>query len=91
MKVTHVDFIAVVSLGGSLKSASSKSVVGDRPGQTPMDITVDEDMRFVRLVKHVNGKERVKYVPMTNVSGFEVEEEPTVAKPAPVTGKAGGK
>lgn len=80
MKVVHVDFIAVVSLGGSLKSASSRGVVGDRPGATPMEISVDEDMKFVRLVKHVNGKEKVKYVPMTNVSGFEVEEE-VVAKP----------
>lgn len=90
MKVVHVDFIAVVSLGGSLKSASNR-VVGDRPGQTPMEISVDEEMKFVRLVKQVNGKEKVKYVPMTNVSGLEIEEEP-VAKPvvAPVA-KAGGK
>lgn len=85
MKITHVDFIAVVSLGGSLKSASSKSVVGDRPGQTPMDITVDEDMKFIRLSKTVNGKEKVKYVPMTNVSGFEVDDSAT--KPAQVTKK----
>jgi len=84
MKVTHVDFIAVVSLGGSLKSASNK-VVGDRPGQTPMEISVDEDMKFIRLVKTVNGKEKVKYVPMTNVSGFEVEEP---AKPQPAQVKA---
>lgn len=77
MKINHVDFIAVVSFGGSLKSASGK-VVGDRPGQTPMDITLLDGTTF-RLRKTINGKERIKYVPITNVSGYEVDEE---VKPA---------
>mgnify|MGYP000191185503 CR=1 FL=1 len=79
MKVTHVDFISVVSFGGSLKSASSKGVVGDRPGQLPMRITADEDMKFIKLEKHINGNLRTKYVPMTNVSGLEVEDEAKAA------------
>ena len=47
---------------------------------TPVNIDLDEKMRFVRLSKTTNGKEVVKFVPMSNVSGFEVIEEP-VAKP----------
>lgn len=74
MKITHVDFISVVSFGGSLKSFSQK-VVGDRPGQTPGVVTLSDDGTLFKLEKHINGKLRTKYVPMTNVSGFEVEEE----------------
>ena len=40
-------------------------------------------MRFVSLTKQVNGKEQVKIVPMTNVSGMD-EDEP---KPAEVKKK----
>lgn len=86
MKITHVDFVAVVSFGGSLKSATSRGVVGDRPGQVPMEISIDDKAKFIELKKHINGKLRVKYVPMTNVSGFEVEDEAKPA-PAPVTKK----
>lgn len=82
MNVIRVDFINVVNFLGAIKSASSKTVVGDRPGQTPTDIDIDEKMRFIRLSRTHNEKPYVKYVPMSNVSGFEVEEE--IAKPAEV-------
>lgn len=81
MKLARVDFINVVNFCGAIRSASSLSVSGERPGMTPIDIVLDEKMRFVRLSKTTNGKEVVKFVPVSNVSGFEVvDEEP--AKPA---------
>lgn len=79
MNVIRVDFINVVNFLGAIKSASSKTVVGDRPGQTPTEIDLDEKMRFIRLSRTHNEKPYVKYVPMSNVSGFEIEE---AAKPA---------
>ena len=78
MKVREVQFVNVVSFGGQIKSCNGK-VVGDRPGQTATDVEVDEKMRFFKLSRIMDGKLRVKYVPMSNVSGFEIVEE------APVT------
>ena len=80
MKVKEVQFINVVSFGGQIKSCNGR-VVGDRPGQVPTDIEVDEKQRFFKLSRIMEGKLRTKYVPMSNVSGFEVIEED---KPAPV-------
>ena len=77
MKVKEVQFINVVSFGGQIKSCNGK-VVGDRPGQTATDIEVDEKQRFFKLSRVMDGKMRVKYVPMSNVSGFEVIEEAVV-------------
>ena len=74
MRVKEVQFINPVSFGGQITSANGK-VVGDRPGQTPIDIEVDEKQRFFKLSKVMDGKSRVKYVPMSNVSGFEIIEE----------------
>ena len=80
MKVKEVQFVNVVSFGGQIKSCNGR-VVGDRPGQTPTDIEVDEKQRFFKLSKVMDGKLRVKYVPMSNVSGFEVVEEDKPAAP----------
>ena len=76
VKLAQVDFVAIVSFGGSLKSATSGSVIGDRPGQTPVDIELTEDMCFVKLTKKLNGKMKTKYVPMTNISSLEYPEKP---------------
>jgi hypothetical protein len=38
-------------------------------------------MRFIRLSRLSNGREAVKYVPMSNVTGFEVDESVPAAKP----------
>ena len=73
-KISEVQFIKPVSFGGQITSANGK-VVGDRPGQTPMDIELDEEQTFFKLSKNMNGKMRHKFVPMSNVSGFEVVEE----------------
>lgn len=81
MNVIRVDFINVVNFLGAIKSASSKTVVGDRPGQTPTEIDLDEKMRFIRLSRTHNEKPYVKYVPMSNVSGFEIEEATKPAAP----------
>lgn len=75
MKLAQVDFIAVVSFGGSIKSARAGSVVGDRPGQVPVDIELTEDLCFVKLTKRVNNKMLSKMVPMTNVACFEYPEK----------------
>lgn len=73
MKIVHVDFISVVSFGGSLKSVTSRGVVGDRPGQKAADIELLEG-DILKITREVNGITRSKYVPMTNVASFEVEE-----------------
>ena len=80
MQIKRIDFIAPVNFGGTLKSISTR-VSGARPGETPAALEMDPDMRFVSLTKQVNGKEQVKIVPMTNVSGMDLEDEP---KPAEV-------
>ncbi len=82
MRVSEVQFINVVSFAGQIKSCNGR-VVGDRPGQVPTEIEVDEKMRFFKLSRIIDGKPRVKYVPMSNVSGFEVVEEVEAPKVAP--------
>lgn len=74
-KLAQVEFCNIVSFGGSLKSATSGGVIGDRPGQTPMEIELSDDLCFVTLRKKVNNIMRSKVVPMTNVSSFEYPEE----------------
>ena len=74
MKVKEVQFINVVSFFGQIKSCNGR-VVGDRPGQVPTDIEVDEKLRFFKLSRIHDGKLRVKTVPMSNVSGFDLAEE----------------
>jgi hypothetical protein len=80
-KIKEVQFINVVSFGGQIKSCNGK-VVGDRPGQEAAEIELDEKQRFFKMSKVMNGKLRSKYVPMSNVSGFEIIEEEVVVKPA---------
>lgn len=87
MQIKRIDFIAPVNFGGTLKSIST-TVSGARAGETPAVLEMDPDMRFVSLTKHVNGKEAVKIVPMSNVSGMDIIDEP---KPAPVEAKAQAK
>ena len=75
MQIKRIDFIAPVNFGGTLKSIST-TVSGARPGETAATLEMDPEMRFVSLTKHVNGKEAVKIVPMTNVSGMDIIDEP---------------
>lgn len=89
MIILKVDFANVVNFCGAIRSATSNTVVGDRPGQVPTTIELDEKMRFIRLSRLSNGREAVKYVPMSNVTGFEVDESVPAVKPAQA--KAGGK
>lgn len=83
MKIITVEFIHPVSCGGSIKTASADSVVGDRPGQTPFKISLDES-GFIRVEKKTSAlKPVVRYVPMSNVSSIgidESEEKPVEVK-----------
>lgn len=85
-KVLKVEFINPVSLGGQIKSASTVSPANpDRPGSTPFTIELDEAATMFQITKKEAHRTVVKYVPMSNVSGFEVipeakkEEKPAVA------------
>lgn len=84
IKIGSVQFINVVAFGGQIKSAQDGTVVGDRAGQTPTTIMLDDKQRFFELSKTVNGKVMRKVVPMSNVSGFEIIDEPA---PIPLTTK----
>lgn len=86
IKIAGVQFINVVSFGGQIKSAQDGSVVGDRAGQTPTVITLDDKQRFFELTKTINGRVLKKLVPMSNVSGFEPMDEP-IPLTAPASSK----
>jgi hypothetical protein len=82
MKLDNVQFVNTVSFGGQLQSASTRAV-GDRPGQGGMAIELDEKMRFVALTKSVNGVQKTRLVPMSNIASFEpiIEDvKPSVKK-----------
>lgn len=83
MKIITVEFIHPVSCGGSIKTASAESVVGDRPGATPFKISMD-DGGFIRLEKQSATKTTVKYVPLSNVAsiGIDEGEKPELKKDA---------
>lgn len=80
MRIKTVQFKNVVSFGGQLQSAGG--LVGDRPGATAMEVELDDEQRFFKLTKFVNGKEATRFVPMENVASFE--PAPVEAKPAAV-------
>lgn len=82
-KILKVEFINVVSLAGQIKSASSVSPANpDRPGSTPFTIELDDGETLFKITKKEPHKTVVKYVPMSNVSGFEVDTTPE-KKPEP--------
>lgn len=80
MKIKNVQFRNVVSFGGQLQSAGGH--VGDRPGSVPMEVELDDEQRFFKLSKNVNGVATVRFVPMENVASFEPmpEVKPAVKK-----------
>ena len=80
MKLRLAHFIKPVSFGGMLSSAS-RVVVGDKIGQEPMEIELDEKQRFVTLTKKVNGVLDNCIVPIQNISAFfYLTPEPAPAK-----------
>lgn len=84
MKILNVQFINPVAHGGGIKSASSTSASNpERAGSTPFDIEFDPESNLFKVTRTVNGKSISKFVPMTNVSGFEMADEPkSEVKPA---------
>lgn len=78
MKLKNVYFINPVSCGGQITSASSGTVVGDRPGQHPFEIDLEESGGFpcVKLSRIVQGKMSNVHVPLTNVAGFTPADAP---------------
>ena len=78
VKLASVQFINVVSFGGQLQSLSINPS-GERPGEKPNEILLDETTQLIQLKRIVNGVPKVRYVPMSNVASFEpapVEEKP---------------
>lgn len=73
-KLKSVQFVSVVSFGGQLQSAGL-GVVGDRPGQVPMQIEGDLEAGYITLTKVVNGQLQSRLVPMSNVASFELLPE----------------
>lgn len=75
MRLKQVQFASNVSFGGMLQSATT-ALVGNRPGETAMDIEFDEARSLVALTKTLNGKIVTKFVPLTNIVAFEIDETP---------------
>lgn len=75
--IISIQFINSVSFGGQLQSASSVSPSNpERAGATPFDLELDEGSGIFRVTKRAAGITKSKYVPMTNVAAFEVDERP---------------
>jgi hypothetical protein len=76
MKVANVQFKEVVSFDGQQKSASSSVAAnGDRPGATPCEIEFDPESMTFSLSKNIKGIPRVKFVHVSNVTGWELLPE----------------
>lgn len=73
MKLDSVQFISVVNHYGQHLQGASNVNVGDRPGQPPFDITLDDSgpMPCVKLVKG----DRTTLVPLTNVASYRAISE----------------
>lgn len=84
MKIASVQFINPVAHGGGIKSASSTSASNpERAGSTPFEIEFDPESNLFKVTRTVQGKVVSKFVPMSNVSGFEMADEPKAeVKPA---------
>jgi hypothetical protein len=76
--LNKVQFVSNVAFGGQVSSLN-RSSAGDRVGASPPEITLDEKMRFVSLVRVVAGKEEEVIVPMSNVASFVVCSDAEVA------------
>lgn len=93
MNLLRVDFINNVSFGGQIRSASSTSPQHpDRPGSGKFKLRLVEvsGIPCVEIVGVEAGREKVKNVPFTNVSTFEVappEEKKEEKKPETKGGK----
>lgn len=87
--IVSVQFINVVSFGGQIKSASAVSPSNpERAGSTPFEIELDEASGIFKVTKTLSGVVKSKYVPMTNVASFEVDERPVEkAEPKPAVKK----